>query len=67
MSGFHLEVRAFDVLDQIHVQIISRELGSSLEESMSPISVVQTTVQAPDLPNRREWLQDALIAALEAL
>lgn len=64
---FLLEVKAFDVLDQIHVQIVSRELGEDPQEGPGPISIVQTAVQAPCDADRRAWLQDALVAALETL
>ena len=65
--SFLLEVRAFDVLDQIYVEVKSRSLDSSAEEGPGPISLVQTVVQAPAEGDRRAWLQDALVAALEAL
>ncbi len=65
--AFLLEMRAFDVLDQIHVTIHARDLTGPTLDDCSPITVVQTTVQAPAEGDRREWLQDALIAALEAL
>ena len=65
--AFQLEVKAFDVLDQIHVSIVSREIPEDPSEGMGPISVWQTAVQAPEDGDRRAWLQDALIAALEAL
>jgi len=67
MSGIHLRLEAFDVLDQIHIQIVSQDLSESILEGPRPISVVQTVVQAPESGDRRAWLQDALIAALEAL
>lgn len=65
--AFLLEVRAFDVLDQIHVQITSRNLAEQGSLGDGPIRIVQTAVQAPETADRRAWLQDALIAALEAL
>jgi len=65
--AFLLEVRAFDVLDQIHVVIHSRELGEDPTDGPGPITVLQTVVQGPEEADRRAWLQDALVAALEAL
>lgn len=65
--AFLLEMRAFDVLDQIHITIHARDLSGPTLDDCSPITVVQTAVQAPPDADRRTWLQDALIAALEAL
>lgn len=65
--AFLLELRAFDVLDQIHVTIHARDLSGATLDDCSPITVLQTTVPAPEEADRRAWLQDALIAALEAL
>lgn len=65
--AFLLEVRAFDVLDQIHVSITSRDLSGPTLDDCGPVRMWQTAVQAPASSDRREWLQDALIAALEAL
>lgn len=67
MNGFHLRLEAFDALGTIQIQIISRELPQDVTEDLPPISVVSTSVQAPEDGDRRAWLQDALIAALEAL
>lgn len=65
--AFLLEVRAFDVLDQIHVTIISRDLTGPTLDDDGPVRLWQTAVQAPESGDRRAWLQDALIAALETL
>jgi len=67
MNGFHLSLEAFDVLDQIHIRILSRDLSESILDRPAPVTVQQLAVQAPASGDRREWLQDALIAALEAL
>lgn len=67
MKGFHLQLEAYEICGQIAVVIKSREIPENLGEEMGPISVVSTTVQGPAEADRRSWLQDALIAALEAL
>ncbi len=67
MNPFYLELRAYEVMGQIQIEIKSRELPGSAMEDLGPISLVQTTVQGPADTDRRSWLQDALIAALEAL
>lgn len=67
MGTFYLEVRAYEVLDTIQIEIKSRELGADPTEPLGPIHLVQTAVQAPADSDRRSWLQDSLVAALEAL
>ncbi len=67
MSDFYLEIRAYEVLGDIHVEIKSREIGGDPSEPLGPISLVQVVVQGPTETDRRAWLQDALVAALEAL
>lgn len=67
MNPFYLEVRAYEVLGQIQVEIKSRDLPQDATEDMGPIHLVQTVVQGPEDTDRRAWLQDALVAALEAL
>lgn len=67
MKGFHLQLEAYEICGQIAVVIKSREIPENLGEEMGPISVVSTTVQGPGETDRRAWLQDALVAALEAL
>lgn len=67
MNPFYLEMTAYEVLGEIHVQIKSRELPSTVGDPLGPISLVETTVQGPEDASGRAWLQDALIAALEAL
>ena len=67
MKGFHLQLEAYEICGQIAVVIKSREIPAELGEEMGPISIVSTTVQGPTDSDRRAWLQDALIAALEAL
>ena len=67
MKGFHLQLEAYEICGQIAIVIKSREIPETLGEQMGPISVVSTAVQGPEDADRRAWLQDALIAALEAL
>jgi len=67
MNGFHLELEAYEICGQIAIVIKSRDIPLSLYDEMGPISVVSTTVEAPSDTDRRSWLQDALVAALEAL
>lgn len=67
MHPFYLELRAYEVLGQIQIEIKSRDLPADASEELGPISLVQTSVQGPTDTDRRSWLQDALIAALEAL
>lgn len=67
MKGFHLQLEAYEICGQIAVVIKSREIPETLGQEMGPISIVSTTVQGPEEADRRAWLQDALVAALEAL
>lgn len=67
MKGFHLQLEAYEICGSIAVVIKSREIPETLGEEMGPISIVSTSVQGPEEADRRAWLQDALVAALEAL
>ena len=67
MSGFHLRLEAYDALGRIYVQITSRDLPENPQDELGPVSVVSTSVEIDPEADGRERLQDALIAALEAL
>jgi len=67
MKVFYMQKTAYEICGQIAIVIKSREIPETLGQEMGPISVVSTAVQGPEDADRRAWLQDALIAALEAL
>ena len=67
MNRFHLQLEAYEIVGSIQIVIKSREIPERLGEEMGPISLQHVVIQGPPEADRREWLQDALIAALEAL
>ncbi len=67
MSRFEMRCIAYDVLDQVHVAISFREQNDALDHHATWDALVVTTIQGTGETDRREWVQDALIAALEAL
>ena len=67
MSRFEMRVIAYDVMDQIHVAVSFREMEASLDHFQTWDSLVVTDIQGTGETDRRAWVQDALIAAIEAL
>lgn len=67
MSRFEMRLIAYDVLDQVHVAISFREQDDALDHFQTWDSLVVTTIQGTGETDRRAWVQDALIAALERL
>lgn len=67
MSRLEMKVTAYDVLDQVSVVVVCRRTDDFgiHEEAWVPMAV--THFQGEGQTDRREWVQDALIAALEAL
>ena len=62
-----LHCHAYDVMDQVHVAISIRETPDSSEETPEWTALVRTTFQGTGETDRRTWVQDALVAALERL
>lgn len=67
MSRFIGQAVMYDCLDQVKVIISIRE---ELDHADAPTEwehFASTTIRGEGVTDRRAWLQDALIAALEAL
>lgn len=62
-----MRMNAYDFLDRVQVTVSVRDMGTSLDHSAPWIPLVVTAVQGTGETDRRSWVQDALIAALEAL
>ena len=67
MSRFELRVLAYDVMDQVHVGVVIRDMETAVDHSAEWIPLVSTSVQGIGETDRRAWVQDALVAALERL
>lgn len=67
MSRIEARLTAYDVLDK--VQVVVRLTGHTDRENPEEEweTVVSTRIQGEGETRGREWLQDALVAALEAL
>lgn len=66
MTMYQAAIHSFDCMDSIHVSLIVRELTP--EETPNPVVLrLITDIQGTGETDPREWMRDALIAALEAL
>lgn len=66
MTMFQASVMTFDCLDQVHVAVQVREMTEHGEANPTVLQVT-TTVQGTGETDPRDWIRDALVAALEAL
>lgn len=62
-----MRMNAYDFLDRVQVTVSVREMDTALDHGAPWIPLVVTAVQGSGITDRREWVQDALIAALESL
>lgn len=62
-----MRMNAYDFLDRVQVTVSVREMETPLDHGAPWIPLVVTAVQGSGVTDRREWVQDALIAALESL
>lgn len=62
-----MRMNAYDFLDRVQVTVSVREMDTALDHSAPWIPLVVTAIQGSGVTDRREWVQDALVAALEAL
>lgn len=62
-----MRVHAYDVMDRVHVGISVKETTPDDDPFGGWETLVQTTIQGTGETDRRAWVQDALIAALERL
>lgn len=62
-----MRMNAYDVLDRVQIVIRIREQEDILDVAREWETVVALAFQGTGETNRREWLQDALVAALEAI
>lgn len=64
-----MEVRllAYDVMDKVHVCVTVRDMESATDHEAEWEPLVSTSIQGIGETDRRAWVQDALVAALERL
>lgn len=62
-----MRMNAYDFLDRVQITVSVREMDTVLDHGAPWVPLVVTAVQGSGVTDRREWVQDALIAALEAL
>lgn len=63
---YQLRVTAYDVMDLVHISVsVSGREDGALE--IAPVLSFSTDVRGEGIADPREWVRDALVAALEAL
>ena len=67
MSRYELRLLAYDVMDRVHVGVTLRDMENSTDHEAEWIPLVSTSIQGVGETDRRAWVQDALVAALERL
>ncbi len=67
MSRYEIRLVAYDVMDQVHVSIAFRDSEDGPTTLRPWDTLLVTRIQGTGETDRRAWVQDALIAALEVL
>ena len=67
MSRIEMRLNAYDYMDRIQIVLRVREMEDFLDHAREWETVVAMGFQGEGITDRRQWLQDALVAALEAL
>lgn len=67
MSALFLKVDAYDVMDQVQVVLRVAEQEPGRLEPLEWETLVARRFQGTGETDRREWVQDALVAVLEGL
>jgi len=67
MSRYEVRLLAYDVMDKVHIAVTIREMDHSLDHEAEWEALVSTSIQGIGETDRRAWVQDALVAALERL
>ena len=67
MSWFSATVHAYDVMDSVHIIVSLRSTTEDRAECIEPVLHLATTIQGTGEVDEREWLRDALVAALEVI
>lgn len=62
-----MRMNAYDVMDRVQIVVRVREQEDILDVAREWETVVALAFQGTGVSDRREWLQDALVAALEAI
>lgn len=67
MSRYEVRLLAYDVMDRIHIGVTLRDMETPLDHDAEWTPLVSTSIQGCGETDRRAWVQDALVAALEQL
>lgn len=67
MSRLEMRLSAYDCMDQVVISIRVWEVPDAEDIPTSWESLASTTIQGTGETDRRAWVSDALVAALEAL
>lgn len=60
-------IYAYDAMDQVQVVVRFQETAEPNTHSAVWDTVLHTSIQSVGEPDSREWMRDALVAALERL
>jgi hypothetical protein len=66
MSWYSATVHAYDVMDRVQITVTMRATIEDRSEAIETLFHTATTVPSTGERDPREWLRDALVAALEA-
>lgn len=64
---YEAHVSAYDVMDQISVGCVVRDIYGATGERPEVVLAVGTILRGEGISDPREWLRDALVAILEVL
>lgn len=64
---FMASVHAYDVMDRIQVTASVAEAGTEGERAIRPVLTANTSIDGAGVSNPRDWLEDVLVALIEAL
>ncbi len=67
MSRIEARVVIYDVMDQVQIGVRITGIQECAEAGEEWITLVATRIQGTGETDGREWLRDALVAAIEAL
>lgn len=64
---YSASIDAYDVMDRVHIIVRLRSTTADRAECIEPVLHLSTTILGTGETDARLWLQDVLVAAIEAL
>lgn len=64
---FMASVHAYDVMDRIQITASVAEAGTEEERAVCRVLTANTSIDGAGVSNPRDWLEDVLVALIEAL